>query len=235
VVAVLAATLVVGAAVQGMVGLGVGLVAAPVVTMLAPELMPATLLMVALLMPVVTLWHDHHDIDWPGLAWSVPARVPGTVLGVWLVTVVTERTLGIVVGVVVLAGVLATVRAVELPVNRMTLSAAGLVSGVTGTATSIGGPPVAVLYQHRPAGQIRSTLAVYFLLGAAFSLIGLAVAGEVERRDVWLSVLLLPCLVLGVWLARVVRRLADPGSIRAGVLVVCAASAVALLVRSLIG
>ena len=234
VVLVVTVALVAGAMVQGLVGLGVGLVAAPVVTLLAPELMPVTLLLVAMLMPVVTLLHEHHDIDWRGLLWSVPARVPGTAVGVWLVAAFSDRLLGVMVGVMVLVGVLATWRAVELPVHRGTLVAAGLVSGVTGTATSIGGPPIAVLYQHRPARQIRSTLGVYFLVGAVLSVAGLAVAGEVEPRDVGFGLLMTPTLVLGGWLARVLRRRTDPESIRVGVLLVCAVSAVGLLVRSLL-
>ena len=36
---------------------------------------------------------------------------------------------------------------------------------ITGTATSIGGPPMAILYQHQPPKTIRTTLAVYFLAG----------------------------------------------------------------------
>ena len=230
---VLTLSLVAGAVVQGLVGLGVGLVAAPVVTLLAPELMPVTLLLMAMFMPVVTLWHEHHDIDWFGLLWSLPARVPGTAVGVWLVAAFSDRLLGVMVGVMVLVGVLATWRMIELPVHRGTLVAAGLISGVTGTATSIGGPPIAVLYQHRPARQIRSTLAVYFLVGAVLSVAGLAVAGEVERTDVLFGLLMLPTLVVGGWLARVLRRRTDPESIRTGVLLVCAASAVGLLVRSL--
>lgn len=234
VVLVVVLALVAGATVQGLVGLGVGLVAAPVVTLLAPELMPVTLLLVAMLMPVVTLWHEHHDIDWRGLAWSLPARVPGTAIGVWLVAAFSDRLLGVMVGVVVLAGVLATWRAIELPVHRGTLVTAGLVSGITGTATSIGGPPIAVLYQHRPATQIRSTLAVYFFVGAVLSVAGLALGGEVELRDVAFGLLMAPTLVLGGWLARVLRRRTDPESIRIGVLLVCGASAVGLLVRSLV-
>jgi uncharacterized membrane protein YfcA len=76
VAAVLAATLVVGAAVQGLVGLGLGLVAAPVVTFFAPQLMPDLMLWLAFLLPMVTLAREHHQIDWPGLAWSVSARMP---------------------------------------------------------------------------------------------------------------------------------------------------------------
>ena len=55
---------------------------------------------------------------------------------------------------------------------------AGFIGGITGTATSIGGPPFALLYQHRPAQQIRTTMAVYFLIGAALSLVGLVIAGD---------------------------------------------------------
>lgn len=234
IVAVLTLTVLVGALVQGLVGLGVGLVAAPVVTLLAPDLMPVTLLFVGLMLPMITLLREHHDIDWRGLGWSLPARVPGTALGVWLVATVDARGLGVAVGLMVLLSVVVTYRAVRLPVMPTTLVGAGFVSGVTGTATSIGGPPMAVLYQHAPAARIRSTLAVYFLLGALLSLTGLALAGGVELRDLGLALMWVPALFLGAGLAGVVRRRTDPASIRLGVLAVCAASAVALLVRSLL-
>lgn len=234
VVVVLTVAVLVGALVQGLVGLGVGLVAAPMVTLLAPELMPSSLLLVALLLPMITLLHEHRDIDWRGLGWSLPARVPGTALGVWLVASVSARGLGIVVGLMVLASVVVTYRAVRVPITPSTLVGAGFVSGVTGTATSIGGPPIAVLYQHSPATRIRATLAVYFLLGALFSLVGLGVTGAVDLRDLWFALMWLPALFLGAALARVVRRIVDPASIRLGVLAVCAASAVVLLARSLI-
>jgi len=155
VLAVLAVTVLVGAAVQGLVGLGVGLVAAPVTTLLAPELMPGLLLWLSAVMPLVTLVREHDAIDWRGLGWSVPARVPGTVVGVALVAWFSERELGVAVGLMVLVAVVLTVKTVRLPVNRTTLLSAGFVSGATGTATSIGGPPLALLYQHRDPRQVR--------------------------------------------------------------------------------
>jgi len=233
VVAVLATTLVVGAAVQGLVGLGLGLVAAPVTMLLEPSLMPDLLLWLALLLPVVTLAREHHEIDWPALGWSVSARVPGTVAGVWLLSIFTERALGVAVGLMVLLSVLLTVRAVVVPVNRPSLVAAGVASGITGTATSIGGPPLALLLQHRPPQQIRSTLGVYFLLGAGLSLLGLGLAGELEVSTFVLAMLMVPCLVVGFVLSRVLHRHVPRHHVRAYVLAVCAASAVVLLVRSL--
>ena len=234
VLAIVAATLVVGAAVQGLVGLGLGLVAAPVTMLLEPALMPDLLLWLAMLFPLVTLAREHDDIDWSGLAWSVSARVPGTAVGVYLLTIFSDRTLVIAVAVMVLVSVATTARSVVLPVNRSNLVTAGFTSGVTGTATSIGGPPLAILYQHRSAEQIRSTLGVYFVVGAALSLVGLAVAGGLEGSTFVLAMAFAPFLLVGFAITRVLRGLVPRERVRVAVLVVCAASALLLLVRSLL-
>jgi len=233
VVVVLAATLTLGAAIQGLVGLGLALVAAPVTTLIAPELMPDLLLWLAFVMPFVTLVREHHRIDWRGLGWALPARVPGTVVGVLFVGWFSAREMGIAVGLMVLLSVILTVGSLRLPVSRRNLLAAGFVSGITGTATSIGGPPMAILYQHREPLQIRTTLAIYFMLGAAFSLVGLGVAGSLTLEPLLLAVLLLPCLVVGFLVSRVLHRYLPSHHVRPGVLLVCALSAVVLLVRSL--
>lgn len=222
-----------GSTVQAVVGLGIGLVAAPVITLLAPELMPGVLICLAFVLPVITLAEERRDIDWHGLNWSLPSRVLGTVVGVWVVTTFTTDQLGVLIGTMVLLAVLVTWHAVEVPVNRGTLSAAGFVGGVTGTAPSIGGPPFALLYQHRPPRQIRTTMAVYFLVGAAISLVGLTVSGDLTRHEVAVGALLLPAVVLGVVVGSPLRRRLPTHRVRTAVLAVSAASALVLVVRSL--
>lgn len=235
VVVVLATTLTVGAAVQGLVGLGLGLVTAPVIALVAPALMPDLMLWMAGLLPLVTLARERDQVDWRGLAWSLPARVPGTAVGVVCVATFTDQQLGFAVALMVLLAVLFTARSVVVPVTRTMLVAAGFVSGVAGTATSVGGPPLAVLYQHRPPEQIRCTLAVYFLAGAALSLAGLGAAGALDGRDALLALALVPSLVLGFAAARLLRPHLDPRHTRTGVLMVCGGSATVLLARSLAG
>lgn len=235
VVALVAVALVLGATIQGLVGLGLGLVSAPVVTMLDPSLMPQLMLVLAALLPLLTLIRSHDEIDWHGLAWVLPARVPGTVVGVVFLALFADRYIGVAVGVMVLLAVALTIRAVEVPVRPVTLSVAGLISGAAGTATSIGGPPVAILYQHRSAEQIRSTLAVLFTVGAAMSLVGIWLGGHFELRLLLLALLLTPCLALGAWAGDRLRGVFPDDRIRHAVLAVCAASAVALLFRSVLG
>jgi uncharacterized membrane protein YfcA len=234
VAAALAATLVVAACVQGLVGLGLGLVTSPIIILLAPELMPDVMLWLAMLYPLVTLLREHHQVHWPGLGWSLPTRVLGTAVGVTVVAAFDPVLLGIPVGLMVLLSVAVTYRAVEIPINRGTLSVAGFVSGVTGTATSIGGPPLAILYQHRPPTQIRSTLGIYFVVGAALSLAGLGLAGALESSHAFLALSLVPAMLVGFALSRFLDRWIPRHHIRSGMLTVCALSAVAALVRSLL-
>lgn len=224
-----------GAVVQTTIGIGLGLVAAPVIALTAPQLMPGSALLLVSTLPLLTLARERQDIDWHGLGWTFPTRVLGTGVGVLLVATADDRQLGFVIGLLVLLAVLLTWRAVDVPVNRGTLTSVGFVSGIMGTATSIGGPPMALLLQRREPRQIRTTLAVYFLYGASLSFVGLAVAGEVTWQQVALAASLVPVLLVGAEGSRLLRGRLDPDRVRPLVLAVCGASSAALVVRSLVG
>jgi uncharacterized membrane protein YfcA len=233
--AAIAVAVAVGAAVQGAVGLGLGLVAAPVTALVAPSLMPGVPLWLAAGLTTATLARERSDIDWGGLTWALPARAAGTILGVLVVTWVADRTLGLAVGVMVLVAVVLSVRTIDVPITRGSLLTAGFVAGTTGTATSIAGPPVALLYQRRPGRQVRSTLAVFFLVGVLLSLAGLAIGDALTLRELEVALALAPALLLGFAVAGPLRSRVDAGHTRTAVLTVCAASALALLVRGAVG
>lgn len=231
---VLALAVYAGALVQGLVGLGLGLLGAPVTALVAPGLMPDVLLWLVLALPLVSLVRDHDDVHWRGLAWTVPARLPGIGAGVAAVALFSDDALGVAVALMVLAASALTWRSVRVPLRRTTLVAAGVVSGFTGTTTSVGGPPVAILYQHREPTQIRSTLAVYFVLGGALSIGGLALGGQLQVVSAVVAVLLAAPTVLGLLTARLLRDRVPASRVRPAVLGVCAASALVLLVSSLL-
>jgi uncharacterized membrane protein YfcA len=164
----------------------------------------------------------------------VPARVPGTAVGVFFLAQFSERHLGVAVALMVLLAVALSLTPLDVPVRPSTLATAGFISGAAGTATSIGGPPVALLYQRRSPRQIRNTLAVLFTVGAAMSLVGIWLGGTFEVRVFLLALLLTPCLALGALAGAQLRGVVPDHRIRYGVLAVCAASALALLVRSVV-
>jgi uncharacterized membrane protein YfcA len=231
-IAVAGLAAVIGAMVQGSVGLGLGLVAAPVVTLLYPSLMPGSVLVAATVLPLFTLVREARFADWRGLRWAFGGRLAGTPLGVWVVAALPHRLLGIVVGGMVLAAVGITALPRGVPRSPRTLVAAGVFSGATGTATSIGGPPLALLYQREDGPRIRATLAVFFTIGALISLLTLAAVSQLPVRQVTAGLLLTPFTVAGFVLSRPLRRVLDNGRMRAGVLLVTAVSALVLIMRS---
>ena len=195
--------------------------------------MPELLLVLAALLPLFTLIRSHDGIDWWGLAWVLPARVPGVALGVLVLAVFSDRAVAIAVALMVLVAVVLSLAPFEVPVRRSTLGLAGVLSGSTGTTTSIGGPPVALLYQHRRPEQIRSTLAVVFTVGAAMSLVGIWLSGDLDTSAWPVAVVLTPCLVVGAWAGARLQHVFPDRAVRYGVLAICAASALVLLIRSL--
>jgi uncharacterized membrane protein YfcA len=223
-----------GAYVQAVVGLGLGVLSAPIVALVEPSLVPDLTLWLALLVAGLNLLDEHEHVDWRSTAWSLPLRVPGTVLGAWLVSRFTEEQIGVALAVMVLIAVALSVRTVDVPLTPATLMTAGFVAGTTGTATSVGGPPIALLYQHGDPKVVRATLSVFFFIGVILSLGGLAIAGTLEREPAMLALAMAPGVLVGYVVGRRTRGLVDQGLFRWGVLVVCTVSAVILLLRSVV-
>ncbi|MFC4113495.1 sulfite exporter TauE/SafE family protein [Nonomuraea zeae] len=224
----------VGAIVQGGVGFGLGLVAAPVLTLLAPDLMPGAIQVVNMTLPLFTLAVEWRRVDWRGLGFAVLGRLPGSVVGAVIVVYVSVYTRGVLVAVMVLIAVVLTARALSVPRNAGTIASAGFVSGVTGTATGIGGPPIALVYQDAKGPQIRATLAMFFFLSAAQSLVILYVVDELPARALGTGAALIVPMVLGFLVSGPLRRYLDGGKVRVAVLAVATASAIALIAQNVI-
>jgi len=234
-VVVFAAAVVVGAATQSIVGLGLGLVLAPALSLLDPTLMPGSVLITSVVMPLFMLFHEWRHVDWRGLAWGLPARVPGTILGAWVVALLEPRALAGAIGVMVLAAVALSLRSFRVRITPGSLMAAGALSGVTGTATSVSGPPLALLYQYEEPARVRATLAAFFLVGSVLSLATLAAGGQMEVRQVVVGAAAVPFLGVGLVLGRALRRRVDQARLRTAMLVVVTASALGLLVQAVLG
>ena len=235
VLAVAGTAVLVGAAVQGSVGLGLGLLAAPAFALVDPTLVPGTILLTTSVLPVLTALRERDAVEWRGVGFALLGRAPGTAVGVYVVATQPPSTTAVVVAVVVLGAVALSLTSWEARPTPRALVAAGVISGVGGTATSVGGPPVALLYQRSSGATLRATMGMYFLIGNISSLLALAVAGQVAGRDVTRAGLLLPFLLAGFLLSGPLRRHVDDDRLRVAVLVVSAGSAVLLLLRTLAG
>lgn len=237
----------VGALVQGLLGFGLALLSVPVLAWLAPQTVPVGILLAVMPLVLVAMLRERAHLDWRGIGWGLVGRLPGGVAGAVAVALLPVRGLQLLVaatvGLAVLAAVVSDRRraAVVLPpgvplrIRRRTLAAAGALSGLGGTTSGIGGPPMAVAFRHSGGPVIRSTLAAFFAIGALLSLGSLALVGEVTPASMTAGLALVPFVAVGYLLSGPLRSRVRPGAVRVAVLVVSGVSAAGLLVEALVG
>jgi uncharacterized protein len=223
-----------GSALQASTGLGLGMVAAPALLLIDPGLVPGPLLVLAFLVSLLIAIRDRRAIDRRGLSFALAGRIPGTVLAGMTISMLPLATYSLVFGSLVLAAVLLSVsgwRVLPTPRNLLT---AGFASGYMGTLTSIGAPPLALAYQHDSAASMRATMAAYFVIGSAFSLLVLALFGKFAIEEVVAGTIFVPPLLAGFWISgQLVRRMNDQRA-RAAVLWLSGLSSLALIVKTLV-
>lgn len=223
-----------GGFVQSSVGFGLAVVAAPFVVLLAPDLMPAALLLPALTLPMLQLSHGDRDIAWRPLGWALGARTLFTPVGVAVVAFFSPRAIAALVGVLILVTVALSVWAIDLRATPRNAAVAGAVSGISGTAAAIGGPFLALVLQHEPPQRVRSTLAVFFIAGSLLGLGGLFLGGELTREQVLAGLVWVPFGLAGYALAAPVRARIDPERFRRVVLGFCVLASVTVIVRAVL-
>jgi uncharacterized membrane protein YfcA len=227
------AAVLLGAIVQGSIGVGLNIVAAPFVALVVPEALPPTLVLVAIPIAITTVVREHHALDRSALPWMLIGAAPGTVLGLVIVGVADVSALTVIVAVTTLSGVVLSVVSPPVPTNRGTALAAGFVSNIFGTATAVGGPPVALLFQHRSGPTARATLGAFFATSAALSIVGYVATGEIDGDQVLFALALLPLVVVGGWTSRHLHIHVDRGWLRPAVLTLSTVAGIAALVRGL--
>ncbi len=109
-----------------------------------------------------------------------------------------------------------------VPVTGPSSTAAGFVSNTFGTAVAIGGPPVALLFQHHPGPTTRATLGAFFTASVVLSIVAYALAGKLHVEQLVFALALLPALAVGMWASRHLHPFVDGGWLRPAVLVVSA-------------
>ncbi len=213
-----------GSLVQGSVGFGLNLLAAPFIAIVIPAALPATLVLVAFPLAISTLVREHHAVERKPLRWMFLGAVPGTVLGLLIIGQVDSTELAIVVGSITLTGVALSVLSPPVPINRLTSLLAGFTSNVFGTASSVGGPPVALLFQHRHGPVTRSTLGGFFSASALLSIIGYLATDKITLDQAWFALSLAPFMVGGLWASRHLHGAVDSGWLRPTLLILSAAA-----------
>ncbi|RJE82073.1 sulfite exporter TauE/SafE family protein [Paracoccus onubensis] len=217
--------------VQGAVGIGFALIMAPVFGFVDASYLPVTLLILMLPLNFLVAWRERVAIDRRGTGWITFGRFFGTFLGMAVLIALSVRQLEIAVGLLTILAAVAALLAPPFTPSPPASLGVGLFTGVTETATGIGGPPLALLYQHAPGPVLRSTVAACFLVGEVISLVILMIVGRIGQDQVLAALYLIPAVLIGSALSRRVHAHINGPALRLAVLIFSIVSGAALILK----
>jgi hypothetical protein len=228
--------LVAAAVIQGAVGFGFALVAAPILLLIHPPLIPGPLMVAGTGLAIGVLIREWRHIHRPGLVPLFLGFFPGLAVGGGLILLLSPRQTALLFGLLTLFSVgLSLIKRTHFQPHATLLFAAGFFSAIMNTTTTMGGPPVALIYQHMPGPQLRGTLAFFFSTGALCILGTLWQFDHLSRTDITLGGWMAIPVGVGLWLSGPASRWLDHGHTRQAALLVSGGAGIMVLWRALLG
>jgi len=227
-------TVLFGATLQGSVGFGMGLLASPILILIDPRFVPGPILLSTTVLTVLLVYRERTAIDFHGIQWAMVGRLFGTVLASAILLVVSADQLVLLIGVFILSAVGMSLSGFRFDPIRPVLVVAGMLSGLLGTVASVGGPPMALVYQHAAGARIRSTMSGFFLLGTILSLGALWYVGRFDAYEIQLTLVMLPSVLTGFVLSKWTAVYVDRGYVRPAVLSVAAGAGLLVIIRQFV-
>jgi uncharacterized membrane protein YfcA len=218
---------------QGLGGVGFAMFAAPVAAIFFPDMVPGALLTLGGFVALLTTLRERHAVLWPAVGSALAGRAVGTIIAIFALAQLPQSGVNLLFAVLILAAVALSAAGLRIAATRNNIAIAGVLSGVMGTLTSVGAPPLAIALQHTPPPNLRATLGFTLFCGSSFSLLMLSFAGRYNLQQFWLSITLLPFMLAGFALSSQVHKKVGPTLVRRLLLGFCATSAVGLIIKTI--
>lgn len=192
---------IVGSAFQSMSGLGLAVIASPVLVLINPLFLPAPVLTLGCLLSLLSCIRYRHKLHFSNIQLALFARIPGSILGVLLLMLVPSIFFAICFSVFNMLSVLLSYKQMKIRHCSRNLLIAGFLSGLMGTTTSVGGPPIALVYQNSHVSIARAELGLFFFVGTLMSLVLLLLSGNISADQLQLTLPLIPAVFIGFGLS----------------------------------
>lgn len=222
-----------GATVQGSAGIGLGLIASPILLQLDPSFAPGPLLLGGLVIGARHITMEWTDLDRPALGRASLGLPFGAIAGLGVLRVVEADTLSLLIGLMICAASLVLLGGLRLPATPASHVATGAAAAFTSITAAIPGPPLVIGFADLEPRAIRCTVSVFVAITGAVAFVGLMAIDRFGRHEAALLATMVPGLVIGVVASRWTRPFLDRHWFRPGVLLLSLAGGAALAVNHL--
>lgn len=228
----LLATLVyfIAALTQASLGIGGALIAAPFLLLINPVFVPTPILLTNVMLTFAVARRHWSHIHFRDLGFMLAGRAAGTIPALFLLAAVY---FDLIFAAIILLAVIMSARGWQLEITRGTLIGSGFLAGVMGTTSSIGGPPIALLYQQVPKPRFIATMSMQLVVGGTISILAIALTIGIGIEQVIATVILLPGMLAGYFCANKIQTRITSEKIRYAVLGLSSAAAIMILIRAL--
>lgn len=214
--------------------MGFGQVAGPLLLLINPDFVPVPILIMGMVVATINAIKGRRQIVAGQLGYALCGRIAGAVAAAWvMVTLVEQDTFPLVFAGLILLAVGISLGTWKILPTGKALLFAGTASGFMGTITSVGAPPMGIVYQHSPGPTVRATLNAFFSLGTIASLSALGWFGLLHMDQLMFAAVLAPALVMGTWVSKYLTDFVDK-RFRKLVLGVCMISALLVIWDALV-
>lgn len=218
---VVVVAVVAGSMVQATAGIGITLVAAPVLLAVDPAFVPLPLILGGAVVGIRNVTMEFAGFDarrWRRCLLGAPV---GLVLGELALANLSERGLTAAIGLLVVISVGAMASGWQPRRRSWTSVLAGLLVAFSLRVAALPGPPYAILHHDDPPEVLRPNISALVLVLAGTISIRLLVGGEVTGADLGRVALVMGSALVGLLLAPPLRRWVDSGWFRPALLFVC--------------
>lgn len=187
---------------QSAIGMGFGMLASPLIALVKIELVPGSILIMGMLVAFSGAWRERNNISLLELKLGVWGRVIGSFIAFCLLLLIPDVEIFLIVfGVLMLLAIAITYYGKKITFNPKNLFQLSILSGLMGSITAVGAPPMALIYHDRDPSIVRPTLNAFFFSGCVLGLISLGASGWISIEDFWVSILFIPAMFLGIFLS----------------------------------
>ncbi|MEM7290943.1 MAG: sulfite exporter TauE/SafE family protein [Pseudomonadota bacterium] len=223
----------VAAIAQMSVGMGFGMLASPVIALIKPEIVPGAIMIIGLFVALSGAWRERANISPDDLKLGIGGRVAGSFTALLIITEISDLdAFFILFGTIMLIAIVLTAIKPRLEFNPSNLFGLSIISGLMGTITAVGAPPMALIYHSQKPEIVRPTLNAFFASGCLLGLASLAMAGWLDLQDLVFTTLLVPAMLAGIGFSRYLMNL-PAGFVSHALLVLSASASILLIVRGL--
>jgi uncharacterized membrane protein YfcA len=226
--------IILGSICQGSISMGFALIAAPVLLILNPAFVPVPMILGGFVLSLLILIRDRKSINFSGVSIALLGRVIGAITAALIISRVSTTLFSLLFGLMILLAVMLSLAKIAWEPSPTTLFGAGILSGFMATLSSIGAPPMGLLYQHQKGSVIRGSLAGFFAFGTLISLVSLGFVGKFTMHELSLFLQILPAICLGFLLSAHTIRLLEKGYTRVAILSVSGVSGVVVIAKTVI-